>query len=99
MATAGIGVLMIGLLVAWGTAYGTWLDEIGPFIDDAGAGPDAPTIVLPGLVGLLALALVPLSGCELLEQIDDLGTDTDTVAPAPTISPAAVDFWTRSRRS
>ncbi len=47
MATAGIGVLMIGLLVAWGTAYGTWLDEIGPFIDDAGAAPDAPTIVLP----------------------------------------------------
>ena len=58
MATAGISVLMIGLLVAWGTAYGTWLDEIGPFIDDAGATPDAPTIVLPGLVGLLALALV-----------------------------------------
>lgn len=58
MATAGIGVLMIGLLVAWGTAYGTWLDEIGPFIDDAGAAPEAPTIVLPGLVGLLALALV-----------------------------------------
>ncbi len=26
--------------------------------DDAGAAPDAPTIVLPGLVGLLALALV-----------------------------------------
>ncbi len=58
MATAGIGVLMIGLLVAWGTAYGRWLDEIGPFIDDAGAAPEAPTIVLPGLVGLLALALV-----------------------------------------
>jgi len=58
MVTAGIGVLMIGLLVAWGTAYGTWLDEIGPFIDDAGTAPEAPTIVLPGLVGLLAVALV-----------------------------------------
>jgi len=58
MVTAGIGVLMIGLLGAWGTAYGTWLDEIGPFIDDAGAAPEAPTIVLPGLVGLLAVALV-----------------------------------------
>ena len=56
--TAGIGVLMIGLLVAWGTAYGTWLDEIGPFIDDPGAAPEAPTIILPGLVGLLAVALV-----------------------------------------
>lgn len=58
MVTAGIGVLMIGMLVVWGTTYGMWLDEIGPFIDDAGSAPAAPTIVLPGLVVLLAVILI-----------------------------------------
>ncbi|MGN7971019.1 hypothetical protein [Microbacterium sp. 22296] len=52
--TAAIGLATIVLLVVYGTAYGTWLDEIGPFIDleDAAA---APTIALPAAIGLLAI--------------------------------------------
>lgn len=38
---------------------------------------------------LLALALVPLAGCELLEQLEQPAGDTAAVAPAPTISPEA----------
>lgn len=55
--TAAIGLLIIVLLVLFGTAYGTWVDEIGPSLDlDEQAA--SPTIVLPGLIGLLAVALI-----------------------------------------
>jgi hypothetical protein len=36
---------------------------------------------------LFALALVSLSGCQLLEEMDELSSEVDAVAPAPTISP------------
>lgn len=51
--TAAIGLTMIALLVV----YGTWLDEIGSSLDleDQAA---APTILLPAIVGLLAIGLV-----------------------------------------
>lgn len=54
LTTAPIGSTTIVLLVVYGTAYGMWLDEIGPFIDleDAAA---APTIALPAAIGLLAI--------------------------------------------
>ncbi|MBD8479461.1 hypothetical protein [Microbacterium sp. CFBP 8794] len=45
------------LLVVYGTQYGTWLDEIGSSLDleDQAA---APTILLPAIIGLLAIGLV-----------------------------------------
>lgn len=55
--TAVIGLIIIVLLVLFGTAYGTWVDEIGPSLDLAEQAA-SPTIVLPGLIGLLAVALV-----------------------------------------
>jgi hypothetical protein len=52
LATAIIGVLILVILAAFGTEYGTWVDEAGPL-------PTAPpTFVLPFLVGGLALVLV-----------------------------------------
>lgn len=55
--TAAIGLTMIALLVVYGTQYGTWLDEIGSSLDleDQAA---APTILLPAIIGLLAIGLV-----------------------------------------
>lgn len=55
--TAAIGMTIIVLLVIFGTAYGTWIDEIGPSLDLTEQAA-APTIVLPGLIGLLAVGLV-----------------------------------------
>lgn len=55
--TAAIGLIIIVLLVLFGTAYGTWVDEIGPSLDLAEQAA-SPTIVLPGLIGLLAIGLV-----------------------------------------
>lgn len=55
--TAAIGMTIIVLLIIDGTAYGIWIDEIGPSLDIAGQAA-APTIVLPGLIGLLAIALI-----------------------------------------
>ncbi|MEV7756123.1 hypothetical protein AB0O16_00185 [Microbacterium sp. NPDC089180] len=55
--TAAIGMTIIVLLIIDGTAYGIWLDEIGPSLDIAEQAA-APTIVLPGLIGLLAIALI-----------------------------------------
>ena len=36
---------------------------------------------------LVALAVLPLAGCEPWQQMEDLARDTSAVAPAPTISP------------
>lgn len=55
--TAAIGMTVIVLLIIDGTAYGIWIDEIGPSLDIAEQAA-APTIVLPGLIGLLAIALI-----------------------------------------
>ncbi|MDU0366205.1 hypothetical protein RWH45_03190 [Microbacterium sp. KSW4-17] len=55
--TAAIGTTIIVLLIIDGTAYGIWIDEIGPSLDIAEQAA-APTIVLPGLIGLLAIALI-----------------------------------------
>lgn len=55
--TAAIGMTIIVLLIIDGTAYGIWIDEIGPSLDIAEQAA-APTIVLPGLIGLLAIALI-----------------------------------------
>lgn len=55
--TAAIGLTIIVLLVVFCTAYGTWVDEIGPSLDLVEQAA-APTIVLPGLIGLLAVALI-----------------------------------------
>lgn len=55
--SAAIGLTIIVLLVVFGTAYGTWIDDIGPSLDLAEQAA-APTIVLPGLIGFLALALI-----------------------------------------
>jgi hypothetical protein len=59
--TAGIGAVMLALLVAYGTASGTWIDEhSGLFIDKAGHSVDPPSIV--GLLIVTVLALVLLIG-------------------------------------
>ncbi|MFF7681827.1 hypothetical protein ACFZA2_03615 [Microbacterium sp. NPDC007973] len=55
--TAAIGMTIIVLLIIDGTAYGIWIDEIGPSLDIAEQAA-APTIVLPGLIGLLAITLI-----------------------------------------
>lgn len=56
LVTTAIGMTIIVLIVV-GTEYGVWLDEIGPSIDIADQAA-APTIVLPGMLGLLAVGLV-----------------------------------------
>lgn len=55
--TAATGLAIIVLLVVNGTQYGMWLDEIGPSLtlEDQAA---APNIVLPAMIGLLAIGLV-----------------------------------------
>lgn len=59
LTTAAIGAAIIVLLVVYGTEYGTYLDEMSPYISDTdGAAPTAPTIVLPAVIGLLAVGLL-----------------------------------------
>lgn len=57
--TAAIGAVIIVLLVIYGTEYGTYLDEVGPYLDETrGAAPTAPTIVLLAIIGLVAVGLL-----------------------------------------
>ncbi len=59
LTTAAIGAAIIVLLVIYGTEYGTYLDEIGPDVDQAHeAAPAAPTIVFPAVIGFLAVGLL-----------------------------------------
>lgn len=54
-----MGAVIIVLLVIYGTEYGTYLDEVGPYLDETrGAAPTAPTIVLLAAIGLVAVALL-----------------------------------------
>ena len=46
--SAAIGGLILVLLVVYGTEYGTWIDEVGPFAITP------PTVVLPLIIGVLA---------------------------------------------
>ena len=55
--TAAIGMTIIVLLVVYGTAWGTWIDEVGSSLDIAEQA-SAPTIILPAVIGLLAVVLV-----------------------------------------
>lgn len=55
--TAAIGMAIIILLVVYGTAWGTWIDEVGSSLDIAEQA-SAPTIILPAVIGLLAVVLV-----------------------------------------
>lgn len=55
--TAATGLAIIVLLFINGTQYGMWLDEVGPSLtleDQA----SAPNIMLPAMIGLLAIGLV-----------------------------------------
>jgi hypothetical protein len=57
--TAAIGAVMLALLIAYGTASGTWVDEhSGLLIDKAGRSVDPPSILGLLIVTVLAVALV-----------------------------------------
>lgn len=54
-----MGAVIIILLVIYGTEYGTYLDEVGPYLDETrGAAPTAPTIILLAIIGLVAVGLL-----------------------------------------
>lgn len=46
--SAAIGGMILVLLVVYGIAYGTWIDEVGPLPITP------PTVVLPLIIGVLA---------------------------------------------
>jgi hypothetical protein len=50
--SAGIGVVILAVLVVYGTEYGTWVDEAGPL------DPGPPTFILPFVIGALGLVLL-----------------------------------------
>ena len=57
--TAAIGAIMMALLIAYGTASGTWVDEHSSLlVDKAGHSVDMPSVAAPLLVGALALVLL-----------------------------------------
>lgn len=55
--TAATGLAIIVLLFIHGTQWGIWIDEVGPSLTIAEQAA-APNIVLPAVIGLLAIGLV-----------------------------------------
>lgn len=75
LTTAAIGAAIIVLLVVYGAEYGTYLDEMSPYMTDTdGAAPSAPTIVLPAVIGFLAVGLLIgglMNGLTISSTTDD----------------------------